>query len=466
MELSYRGSGSVELEAQKRECHLYMNEDNGGVLLEIVINDAFSSTLELPDIITELKVELSNGARFILLDAYRSKGVSSNVSYGTSIFSYGAKYYITGFANIEHFRNEFKSVFFEISGVMRWGGKLAYSIEKDYSVKNNYNDETLIYENDEVKIKYHVKGTMLPVHEMELFKDKIELNQRTLLEIEFIHETTLDSFFNMFDKIKRLIELTLIEKIVVHKIQGYSDLEFDVYNGDKFPRTLDIISPIIISKRMESNYYGTHLLKIFQLKDLLENNSVQNYFNSYEMLKPVIELYIELLYTKSISPVRLFLNIVQALETYHSRFKANTMEEFKKRVKTLTYGRTDDLEKFLIAKSKNFITLESRIADLLIADYQIYIDTGDINHFDFPNVIASTRNYYIHYDESIKKRSRVLTEEELITYNICLLIILDYYIYSELGFSNHQKLKEKLVDRWGNISIKLSIKKAFEERQP
>ena len=64
MELSYRGSGSVELEAQKRECHLYMNEDNGGVLLEIVINDAFSSTLELPDIITELKVELSNGARF------------------------------------------------------------------------------------------------------------------------------------------------------------------------------------------------------------------------------------------------------------------------------------------------------------------------------------------------------------------------------------------------------------------
>ena len=57
----------------------------------------------------------------------------------------------------------------------------------------------------------------------------------------------------MFEKIKRLIELTLIEKIVVHKIQGYSDLEFDVYNGDKFPRTLDIISPIIISKRMESN---------------------------------------------------------------------------------------------------------------------------------------------------------------------------------------------------------------------
>ena len=50
MELSYRGSGSVELEAQKRECHLYMNEDNGGVLLEIVMNDAFSSTLELPDI--------------------------------------------------------------------------------------------------------------------------------------------------------------------------------------------------------------------------------------------------------------------------------------------------------------------------------------------------------------------------------------------------------------------------------
>ncbi len=66
----------------------------------------------------------------------------------------------------------------------------------------------------------------------------------------------------------------------------------------------------------------------------------------------------ELLYMNGISSVRLFLNVVQALETYHSRFKAGTMSEFKDRVKTLTDGRTDGMENFLLAKSKALLRLK------------------------------------------------------------------------------------------------------------
>lgn len=465
MELSYHGSGAVELQGKKRECHLFLNNEKGGILLDIVVNEALPSTLELPDYITELKVELSNGAKFVLFDVYRSKGVSSNVSSSISTFSFGAKYYVSGFSDLERFQNKFKSVFFEISGVMRWGGKSAYSIGDNYGVHNEFDDGTLIYKDDSVNIKYHVKGTMLPVHESELFKDKIELIQRTLIEIEFLNETSLDNFFNLFEKTKRLIELTLVEEIVVHKIQGVSNLEFDVYDSEhKFPRTLEIISPIIRKDRFKGNYYGRYILKTFLLDDLLKNNGFKNYFDSYHKLKPVIELYMELLYTNGISSVRLFLNVVQALETYHSRFKAGAMKEFKDRVKTLTDGRTDGMESFLLAKSKSFITLESRLADLVLAEYQVFFITGDISKWEFPSIIANTRNYYIHYDESIKERGRVLSEEELTIYNNCLLIILDYYIYSELGFLDHQKLKEKLVQRWGDVRTTLSIKKAFEDK--
>ncbi|MBT0910141.1 hypothetical protein KJR09_01070 [Streptococcus lutetiensis] len=465
MELSYHGSGAVELQGKKRECHLFLNNEEGGILLDIVVNEALPSTLELPDYITELKVELSNGAKFVLFDVYRSKGVSSNVSSSISTFSFGAKYYVSGFSDLERFQNKFKSVFFEISGVMRWGGKSAYSIGDNYGVHNEFDDGTLIYKDDSVNIKYHVKGTMLPVHESELFKDKIELIQRTLIEIEFLNETSLDNFFNLFEKTKRLIELTLVEEIVVHKIQGVSNLEFDVYDSEhKFPRTLEIISPIIRKDRFKGNYYGRYILKTFLLDDLLKNNGFKNYFDSYHKLKPVIELYMELLYTNGISSVRLFLNVVQALETYHSRFKAGAMKEFKDRVKTLTDGRTDGMESFLLAKSKSFITLESRLADLVLAEYQVFFITGDISKWEFPSIIANTRNYYIHYDESIKERGRVLSEEELTIYNNCLLIILDYYIYSELGFLDHQKLKEKLVQRWGDVRTTLSIKKAFEDK--
>ena len=465
MELGYQGSGSVELNGKIRECHLYLNEEEGGILLEIVVNKGLPSTLELPNRITELKVELLNGAKFVLFDAYRSKGVSSNISSSTSIFSFSAKYFVSGFNSLEKFTNKFKNVFFEISGVMKWGGKAAYSISNDYGLYDNSNNSTIIYKDESTIVKYLVRGPMLPIHEDQLFIDKIELNQRTIIEIEFIEETSLDDFFDLFEKIKRLIELTLVEEIKVHKIQGVSKLEFDEYDSNyKIPRTLDIISPIIRKDRFMGNYYGRYILKTFYLDDLLENNSFKYYFGSYYKLKPIIDLYMELLYIKGISPVRLFLNVVQALETYHSRFKAGSMKEFKDRVKRLTDGRTDKMESFLLGKSKNFITLESRLADLIIAEYQVFFRTGDFKRTEFPSVIANTRNYYIHYNESIKEKTRILSEEELSIYNNCLLIILDYYIYLELGFAEHQKLKEKLTQRWGSVQTKLDLKKAFDEK--
>ena len=44
----------------------------------------------------------------------------------------------------------------------------------------------------------------------------------------------------------------------------------------------------------------------------------------------------EILEARDMSPVRAFLNITQALgETYHARFKANTLEDFKKRIKNV-----------------------------------------------------------------------------------------------------------------------------------
>lgn len=454
MELSYQGSGSVELQGKIRQCHLYLNEEEGGILLKIDINDGFASILELPDRIQELKVKLSNGAKFILFDAFRSKGVSSNISVGISVFSFSAEYFVSGFGSLEKFKNKFKSVSFEISGVMKWGGKTAYLIQDNYSLHYNSDSSTLIYKDENTTIKYQVFGSKLPVHESHLFIDKIELNQRTLIEIEFIEEAPLEDYFDLFEKIKRLIELTLVEEIRVHKIQGLSDLEFDVYdNGCKIPRTLDIISPIIRKDRFQGSYYGRYILKAFSLVDLIENNSFKYYFESYSKLKPVLDLYMELLYTKGISPVRLFLNVVQALETYHSRFKAGSIEEFKDRVKYLTDGCTNETKSFLLGKSKKFITLESRLADLLLAEDKVYFITGDIKWIEFPKVLANIRNYYIHYDENIKNKRRVLTEEELSIYNNCLLIILDYYIYSELGFLNHQDLLNKLAERWGTFEL-------------
>ena len=187
-----------------------------------------------------------------------------------------------------------------------------------------------------------------------------------------------------------------------------------------------------------------------------------HYFGKHEKLAPIVELFLEPLYVKINSNTRIFLNIVQALETYHSRFVTNSIDEYRVKVDHLSKARpienAEELKKFLLANSNKFITLKSRLADLLFADGNIFFDTGKIQRNDFPSVIAHSRNYYIHYDESIKEKYRVLSEEELQIYNRALLQILEYYILLEFGFSvDTVELKNKLIERWGNISQDLDI---------
>lgn len=156
----------------------------------------------------------------------------------------------------------------------------------------------------------------------------------------------------------------------------------------------------------------------------------------------------ELFREGGISKRRMFLNLVQALETYHSRFKTNNLKEFKRRIEEeILINRSDDFKekdrKFLMAKSRKFITLESRLADLLLAEFKIYFETGDIPREKFPEVIASTRNYYIHYDERIKEKIHILNDDEVEIYNNVLISMLEYYLLMELGFRNAQKMHEK-----------------------
>lgn len=210
--------------------------------------------------------------------------------------------------------------------------------------------------------------------------------------------------------------------------------------------------------------------KWLTLPELIQSKSFDKYFAKYEVLEPIIELYLQVIVSREMSNVRAFLNLAQALETYHSRFKANSIKEFKKRIndvilKDRPKESIENDKKFLMANSKRYITLESRIADLIIADFNVYFDIGDILYSEFPNVIANTRNYYIHYDEKIKTRGRVLENSELSIYNRCLISILEYYILLEIGFSDIGQIKEKLKERWGNISDALTIRKASAEKE-
>ena len=288
---------------------------------------------------------------------------------------------------------------------------------------------------------------MIPASNIELLQEHISLDQQGYISIEFIEKRDIHEFVALFTKIKRLIELCVLNTIDVTQISAFNSLIYDEYGDLKVPREIEIISSMKGSKNTEKD--DVHIIKWLRLPELISNNSFSLYIDKYEKMEPIVELYIETVYNRTMSPVRRFFNIVQALETYHSRFVTNDMEIFRDRIDNIILSQVPEenkepYRKLLLAEPKKFITLRSRIADLMVANFEIIFDTGEINRMDFPKVIALTRNYYTHYDEQIKKTDKVLDNNELPIYTDILLHILEYYILNELGFTDVDIIRKKI----------------------
>lgn len=454
MELNYMGSGKVYLSNQKYRCTLYINENKGVILINIKL----ASSLELPMNIDFLVGVLDTGFKFSLISC-KIQSVGNNLSEGSSTYTYRSKYLIKGIGEKTDRNLKLNKMNFRVANILAWGGISAYKISDNFELSYDKDLKKEIYKNDEFVVAYWISNSMLPVISYDILNENIVLNQSGNITIIFKSEQTIDKFVKVFNKIKRLIEFSTLRNIYLSKLTGMSNNIYDIYDKKKRERLIEIISCDLNNEKSKVDYMET--MRWINFSELIDNDSFSKYFSKYEIFEPIIELYLEIIYSKEISNIRVFLNIVQALETYHSRFKTNNLSDFKERIITkILNNRPKKFVKkdtaFLMANSYKFITLESRLADLLLADFKIHFNIGDIGYYDFPRVIANTRHYYIHYDETIKERSRVLTEKELSIYNSSLFYILEYYILIELGFTDMMKIKKILNKRWRN-SKTLSI---------
>ena len=463
MEIPYRGTGKVYYSEKEYQCDLYYSENEGGIVLVVNVlhEKAFGKYLELPLEIPFLCGQLENGFKFTLIGIIR-KGMKDYPSYGHTDYTYYAENLFCGVGGNKNSEQRFCRIDFVLSNIVEWGEESVYSLgENSELVYKNESIRKTILECEDYCVYYSVSGSLLPVIKKELLQEDIHLAQSGIISIEYNREVEYRVFNDVFCKLKGLIEIATLSKVAIEKITAFSnDVIYTIGNTD-IKQPIDIIG-INIKKKKDTKKDSLQFLKWIKLSELISNGSVQLYFYKQEELSPIIELYIEPMYLQGSSTTRVFLNIVQALETYHSRFITNDIDTFKDRIETITKDLSEssknDITNFLMANSKKFITLESRLADLLMAENKMRFDTGKICYYDFPSVIAHTRNYYIHYDERIKSNYRVLSEEELRIYNRSLYQILEYYILIELGFSvSPDKIREKSINRWGNITEELTI---------
>lgn len=154
-----------------------------------------------------------------------------------------------------------------------------------------------------------------------------------------------------------------------------------------------------------------------------------------------------------------YLNIVQALETYHARFKYNDLKKYKKHVLQLFRCKTiDEIDEkqrnayFDVTQSDENITyiiLKSRLVDLMNDDFrtpitQVYTNGKIIELYDFIEKVVDTRHYYTHYGKAKEEKAFKGIDME---YAIMVLMhIFEYHLLIELGLHNTGAVG-KLYDR-------------------
>lgn len=185
----------------------------------------------------------------------------------------------------------------------------------------------------------------------------------------------------------------------------------------------------------------------FTLAQLLPEKDIKK---ELTLLEPIFNLYLSLFKYTDMPPEMVFLNIVQALETFHARFFYEDSKEKYVASVIERFGNLKDfpyIEKLLLCdtqKDENckYIILVSRLNDLLIGKYDGLFSDYYETDAGFAQTVADTRHYYTHYGKS--KEEKALKGDKLIDAIGILSRLLEYNVCLQLGIDNQSKVREHL----------------------
>lgn len=312
------------------------------------------------------------------------------------------------------------------------------------------------------------------------------LGQTAYFVIQPREKQLLSWFMNIAELIKSFITLGVERKVCYHSISYIHESTQITHNGKNYPRPRPLYLKGQTSPNSKSinNYndleFLDYLFSFHHIKD--KQSFFSSWITKYSLIRPVVDL-VNSLFLYSDMPIEvLFLNLMQALETYHSRFVCDNPKHYsdvidalldeyhnlngQKRLLRKDYYLGLD-EKELISKTDsekaetaNYdccketrsehikkISLKMRVRYLFSVGDFMFLSTYKMTQQDFIDKLVISRNYYTHYDP--KKESRSFTREELKDVCPILFNLANYYILKELGLpeENLHKIFGRRFDR-------------------
>lgn len=274
-------------------------------------------------------------------------------------------------------------------------------------------------------------------------KEESKVVERLVVSIEADEKQNASYFTAIRDKVISLISFAIKDNVNVEEQYLYDyDDSYQIGEHTEYYKhylyTSEHRLPIHSISRWEYN---------FTLAQLLPEKDIKK---ELTLLEPIFNLYLSLFKYTDMPPEMVFLNTVQALETFHARFfyedskdkyVASVIERFG------SYPNYPNIEKLLLCdtqKDENckYIILVSRLNDLLIGKYDGLFWDYYAADAGFAQTVADTRHYYTHYGKS--KEKKALKGDKLIDAIGILALLLEYNVCLQLGIDNQAKVRERL----------------------
>ncbi|OMC63684.1 hypothetical protein BK126_26175 [Paenibacillus sp. FSL H7-0326] len=343
----------------------------------------------------------------------------------------------------QHFSNvsqmNFTEYRFTFQSLNQWVNEAKFIHENDYDNRIN----TISYEDfEEIKLA-NVDGVRLSIY----FAESIKERYRDEISI------TLNSYIRLKSE-KDEINYSRFTEYYLPLLQNFFSLlmgseTYPMNIQARFLRGVTVSVSYVSEKKTEKIHTEDMTIPLKEIRVEI-NELLQNWFKKSDKLQPIYNLYFSTIYNDRLNLENRFLNMVQALESYHRRTygKGETImpkdeyEQLKSKLNDFLQAElSSDLDSYNAMRNKlshlNETTLRHRLLYLIKTHQDIIAFLMEIDEKLIGDIVV-TRNYFTHWDDKYKQKA--LSENDLVVATQKLEFILELCLFYEMGLSN-EKIK-------------------------
>jgi hypothetical protein len=301
---------------------------------------------------------------------------------------------------------------------------------------------------------------------------KANIEQKAYFTISNHHNKSLNECIDLCITFKDFLSFAMSKPTSIISVEGKLDVTVPRYinqndgtytmNEEVQEQTVIILFGLGGNQNNSEAKLSVHEM-LFTFNDIGDRlgEIFNTWINKQEQYTSVFQLIMTTTYTPNLHINYDFINIIQALESYHSasdRFKdkgkyqqskiykdgicnklLEVIEEFPEKTVDEAYGISDDFRAALKGKIKglNQVTLQTRLNQLIedISDLLPSNFIGDVQDRElFASRASKARNAWTHHDE--KEKEKAAKDKELIKIFHTLTTILKVCVLRELNFTD------------------------------